>query len=144
VSLADRVTERLSTSRLTALTRPDSSSSTTVDTTLLGLACTDAAAEFAAYAEATYDESDAQHVTLAVQGVELVLARYAGRASSDEYQRSWERWTTACRALAATASRARISPETTSELTPSTEVEDGEERQPDFDRARFFDVIPGE
>ncbi|KAF0137112.1 MAG: hypothetical protein FD152_678 [Xanthobacteraceae bacterium] len=142
MALADRVTERLSTARLTHLTRPEATATATPDTAILALACTDAAAEFALLAGLAYDETQAVHVAMAIQGVELVLSRYAGRID-EAWRLRWDSWTVACRALGATQARARLSPETTSALTPSTEVASGEERTPDFDRAEFSDIVPG-
>jgi len=144
MSLADRVTESMTTARLTELTCGDTTGSTTPDITILGLACTDAEAEFALYVGSAYDEDDAAHVSLAVQGVVLILARYAGgRDLTDEYQRAWDRWVASCKTLGAAGARARIVPATNSLLTPSTEVESGETVRPDFDREFFADRTPG-
>lgn len=138
MALSDRVTARLSTKRLVALTNPDAPHSTnTVDSDRLAAACSDAEAEFEAVVGAEYDDSDSRHHAVAVMAVEWKLLGYSG-TKDEAWARAREEFLAAAERLAKTrGGRARILPQTTSELTPSQEVPSGVEVRPDFDRTNL-------
>lgn len=135
MALSDRVTARLSTKRLVALTNPDAPHSTdTVNTTRLAAACADAEAEFEAVVGAEYDDSDSRHHAVAVLAVEWKLLGYSG-TKDEAWARARDEFLASAERLALTrGGRARIAPTTNSLLTPSSEVPEGREVRPDFDR----------
>lgn len=135
MALSDRVTARLSTTRLVSLTNPDAPHTTnTVDTTRLAAACADAEAEFEAVVGAEYDDTDTRHHAVAVLAVEWKLLGYSG-TRDEAWTRAEKSFLEAAERLALTrGGRARIAPTTNSLLTPSSEVPEGREVRPDFDR----------
>lgn len=139
MALTDEVITRYSNARLVQLTNPDAARGTTsVDTTRLAAAATDAAAEFALLAGTAYDGTDAGHVAAAVLGVIWKLETYAGPAGANT-ERSWAAFSEACERVARTEGRNRVWPTGTGTLDPSTEVANS---RPDQDRMRWDDVTP--
>lgn len=138
MALSTEVAARYSNVRLVALTNPDTPASTsTVDATRLAAACADAEAEFAAVCGAAYDGTNAKHVAVAVLAVEWKLLGYSG--SQDVATKlAGEAFLAAAERFALTGGgRARILPQTSSQLTPSQEVPSGVEVRPDFDRSNL-------
>tara|TARA_Y100000310_G_scaffold334113_1_gene413076 strand:- start:2979 stop:3440 length:462 start_codon:yes stop_codon:yes gene_type:complete len=142
MSLTLNVQNRYGTQFLVNITNPADPSATTIDTTRLSNSCTDTEADFKIYAGTTYDDTDARHVTVAVDGVIAKLAIRTGtggnyaRATHEEYL---ER----LRHLALVTGRDRVAPKTDSILQPSTEQVGDEVVRPEFDWRRFTDLIPG-
>lgn len=128
MALKDDVLLRIPAHRLAQLTNPDSNSATAYDSTWLTQACTDAAAMFATYVGAEYDSTRVDDVRIAVDGV---MALLIDRAGSDN--KRLEKWKTDAREYAMVRGRDRILFVTTSELTPSTEVQPGETVRSAFD-----------
>lgn len=137
MALTDEVTTRYSNARLVQLTNPDAArGSTSVDTTRLAAAATDAEAEFALLAGTAYDGSVASHVAAGVLGVIWKLETYAGPSGAST-DRSWQAFFDACERVALTAGRNRAWPTGTGTLDPSNEVANS---RPDQDRLRWDDV----
>lgn len=137
MSLLTNVQARIPNARLVELTRGrGDTTSTTADETLLGLACTDVEACLLAYAGVTYDDSTPKHVAIAVPGVVLLLEQWKG-PTADHFATRWNSWMELVRSL-----RPRVSPTTSSELTPTEEVVDSAVVPPDFDDSVFDDICP--
>lgn len=127
MALADEVTARYSDQELIELTNPEDGTATTINTTLLGYAVTDVQAEFEIRQIGEYDASDAKHVTVAVEGVLARLKTFArtgkvGGSGNDE----WEWWIeNRCKALAKVAGMKKVTAQTSTETTQSSELPDG-------------------
>ena len=67
MTLADETQSRYGASRLVELTNPNSPASTTLDSTRLGLASTDAQARFQSRVGVAFDLANARHVDVAVE-----------------------------------------------------------------------------
>lgn len=120
MALSDEVQGRVNAQLLRELTRHGQTSPTSVDTTILGYACTDAAAEFGVLVGVDYDNTNAEHVAAAIDGVLYYLHRYTG-LQGEALRNHREAWERNCRRLAFTrGSRRRIAPFTDSVLEPST------------------------
>ena len=141
MSLLTEVTSRVPEQTLIDLTRQKDTNATTVNTSLLGLACTDVTAEFAVYVNAALDLTDARHVPVAVAGVLMTLREWLP-ARPDGIDKDRERWIERCRALARVSSRDRIQITSSSDLTPSEEVTGTESVRPYFDPADMRDFLP--
>lgn len=128
---------------LIELTNPRDPAASSIDTTVLQRACDDIeSGEFRTYAQQAYDSTDRQHVNVACEGVVAILMKWG--ASARNLQRiEWGDWVARCRDLAAVSSRGRIEPSTSSELTPSDEVQGGETRRPWSDPENFEGLVPG-
>jgi len=74
---------KFSSKKLIQLTRPQSPSATTTDTTLLGKACEDSALYFQAQGGKDYDDTNSLHRQVALIGVEGFLKQYIKAASSE-------------------------------------------------------------
>lgn len=142
MALTTRVTARLSDMLLRALTNPDSPGASAVDSTRLANAAEDVEADFKIHAGVEYDDTDARHVATAIGGVVAKLKLY-GSGSQAQGQKEEERFHKRLNDLAKVTSRGRLSPKSSSELTPSSELpESGAEVRPDFDRRHFGSMIP--
>lgn len=134
-TLSSLVTARWSTDKLARLTNPDDASATTTDATRLATACADAAVEFEAVAGVVLDPDNAYHVPAAVDAVLYVLLKNGGTLEGDSLEGAEKRFLASAERLAKTkGGRARVLPQTTSQLTPSEEAPNGAEVRPDFDR----------
>ena len=138
MALADEVTSRFPAARLQQLTNQGSRSATEVNTTILGLAATDAIADFGLEVGVTFDITDATHVAAAVWGVIYHLESYAGSegASLEKHRSRWQR--AAARLARLSGADMPLLPQT---LSPLTYDEDLPERAPDNDRDAWSDVI---
>lgn len=141
MALADEVTARYSTQRLVELTNADDKTATTVDTTVLGYAVTDATGEFETRVGVTYDNSNSKHVAVAVQGVLYYLRLYMG-VENDALRQSEAKWREGMTALGRVTARDRILPQTKSVLSPSAEQQNSEVVRPDMDREHWDNFVP--
>jgi hypothetical protein len=136
-AIAARVTSRVPNATLVGLTNagpPAGAAPSTVDATRLDVACADAAKLFEDVVGVPYDDTDASHHRPASLAVWFVLLSDSG-TQADAIELKRKEWEDAGTKLAMTrGGRARILPQTTSELTPSDETPDGIEVRPDFDR----------
>lgn len=114
MTLSAVVTARVSDKRLKNLTNPDAQSASTVDATRLTAACDDAEGEFEVYVGTPFDETDARHVTPAVDLVVLILQE-RGAAPVDNLGAQREKIVERLKALALVTGRNRIMPLTVAE-----------------------------
>lgn len=136
MALTDRVTARLSAQRLIELTNPDVPGATAEDTVRLDLAATDTQADFETYAGVVYDDADARHVSVGVDGVIYRLTAAAGLVAPEIEKR----WLDRLAALRLVTGANRITPVTTSSLTASRESTAGGAVRPDFDPDNLGDL----
>lgn len=73
MSLQTVVEARVSAQKLVNLTNPDLPAPTTLDSTRLAAACSDAAGEFEVYTGVEFDETDPRHIAPAIDLVVLLL-----------------------------------------------------------------------
>ena len=138
--LTTAVSARFRTQLLVQLTNQNDPTATSANSTVLGAAATDAAADFLTYTGTTYDETNAQHVRIAVLGVIAVLFQWAGQEGMDSRLKAFR---TACDEYARTNARARVTPLSDKELGPTPFTDGaGNALRPTFDRTRNrgFDV----
>jgi len=141
VSLIANVQARFSAQRLINLTRPDAGNQTTADTTLLGYACTDVEAMVRVYAGTVYDDTDAQHVAVACDGV-VALLESRMRTFTVEEQNPMTAWIARARALGKVTGRDKVTPTTNSQYQPSPDLPEGATTvRPAFDNRRFDDTL---
>lgn len=133
MALSDEVTSRYSNELLVQLTNQGNLSATTVNSTRLAAACTDAAAEFETLTGAEFDVTNAKHLVAGLEGVMMFLHDRAQNGPDAEAHR--KKFESKCEGIRLTiGGNARIAPTTNSLLTPSDEVPEGREVRPDFDR----------
>ncbi len=139
MTLATEVTARVAAPLLIELTNQGSTTATTIDTTLLGYAATDAEQEFLAETGLTYDTTNAMHVAACVVGVLYYLHSYTGiQSERQEAMRTrWQGWL--AKVALALGGERRIMPKTSSVKKPSTPVTDA---LPDNDRTRWRNYVP--
>ena len=145
MALADEVEARYPESTLIQLTNPNDQDASAVDATILGLAVTDVQADFLTYTATTYDNSEAQHVAVAVEGVVAKL-NMRKEAAGDVAVSKHDKYIERLEILAQVTGRDRITPKSTSVLTPSSERVAGstDPVRPDTDRPDYDDLIPDE
>jgi hypothetical protein len=141
MALATRVQERYAAQRLIELTNPGEPNATTLDTDRLTAAADDVEADFHIYNCPEYDDTDAKHVTVAVEGVIAKLYARTDTAGASEGRRH-DAYIARLTALSKITRRDRISPRTSSILTPSPEQVAGETVRPDTDRADYSPFVP--
>ena len=116
MALTDEVTSRYSAKRLQQLTNPGAPEGTgSIDTTRLGLAATDIEAEFETYCGVEYDGSEAQHVSVAVEGVIALLKKRLEHPDTGD----WDDWLGRANSLSLVTGRDKVSPSTKSTIDPS-------------------------
>lgn len=127
--------------RLVGLTNPDIESATTVNTTQLANAETDATAEFPVLTGLVLDTTNALHLMTGYLGVVSWLMDYRGMPRSQAMDAARKEWTEACRKIDHyTGSHAWQSPVTNSTLLPSADPPGG--ALPYFDRKILADIVP--
>lgn len=138
--LAD-VQSRFSNDLLCKLTNVDAVTVTTVNTTFLQIVCDDVqTGEFEAHMNETYDSTKRAHITFACLLVKLKCMEYGG--SSDETsQKLRERVEKLAKALREVGPRDRVSPKSSSDLTPTPNSGTGPFR-PAFDEPMFEPFTP--
>lgn len=134
MALTDEVISRYSNQILVNVSNPQSTVTTTVDTTRLGLASTDVQAIFTKHG-LTYDNSIATHVQTAVGGVFARLSVMTGQLGADSL---WKSFLEDMKLLVETTSRDRIAPTTDSLLTAT---EDTIGSRPASDRKNFYGYV---
>lgn len=139
MSLTTQVTDRISGQLLIELTNHGSTTASSVNSTRLAAAVADAEGQFLVEVGVAYDDSDAAHVAVAVDGVLWYLHIRTGQTGRnvDAIQ---SRWNAGLIRLAATrGSERRLLPTSSSPLEASTETTG---RRPDSDRDRWSDYVP--
>ena len=141
MALSDEVLKRYANNTvLQQLTNQGDESASSYDAGRLSTACTDVQADFLTYTATTYDNSDAQHVAVACQGVMAYLyigAEAPGSAAQNRFDAYIER----LRSLAKVTGRDRANIKSKSVLTPSSEQQGTETVRPDTDRPTFDDLV---
>jgi phage gp36-like protein len=135
-ALASAVQSRWAEDTIVQLTRRKDTVDRTVDLVVLELAVTDVTAQFEVYVGETFDATDAQHLTVACMGVIAKLKTWT-RESPESAAADWKAWTEYARDLAKITSRNRVAVQTTSQLTPTVQVDPGETVRPVFDPDAF-------
>lgn len=133
MSLVSNVTARYSSQRLVELTNADDQAATTVDSTVLGLAGTDVEADFAAHG-ITYDDSDARHVAVGVEGVIARLTEWMGTDNGSTRLKAYLERLDKLRMVTAND---RIQPGTGSLYQSTVPGDDGSTVRPPFDGEHF-------
>ncbi len=141
MALTDEFEDRYSAQKVIELTNPDNPGGTSKNATRLANAAEDVQADFRIYCGVTFDLTDARHVAVAVEGVEIKLLRRI-MTSGTKLRELEEDYRRRLRALAKVTGRDRVMPTTKSVLTPSDEQTGTETVRPDFDRDHFDDLIP--
>ncbi len=137
--LSTHVTDRYSTQYLVELTNPQDRGATTINTTLLGFAADDVDGLFDVYAGVAYDDSDAQHIAVAVEGVIAFLLRRTGQSTADARISTW---VSTMRDLSRTEGRNRVTPDSTTRMQPSADNRLTATPRPAFDDRRFDSFLP--
>lgn len=117
MALSDEVTARFGEAWLVEITNPQAPGFTTINTTKLNAACTDAVARMitgAAVAPAEFDLANPTHVATAVDGVIGLLLTRMG-TMSDDAKRWMESFETGIKRLASIDHRDYVSPAVSNE-----------------------------
>lgn len=138
MALKDEVKSRFGAKYLVAISNPYDSPATTIDDGRMDLAVTDTIADFEIYAGLVYDNANAKHVTVAVEGVvsKLMLRNVVpgGEERHKDYVAKLE-------SLALVTSRDRVLPSTNSTLQPTKEQSGS---RPELDPSRLRGYQPGQ
>jgi hypothetical protein len=139
MTLSTEVIARVSSALLIELTNQGSTTATTVNTTLLGHAASDAEQEFLVETGLTFDASKPLHVAACISGVLYYLHSYTGIQSErqESIKARWQQWL--AKAARAVGGERRLMPQTSSVKKPSTPVTNA---LPDNDRTRWRRVVP--
>ena len=137
--LSTHVTDRYSTQYLVELTNPQDRSATTINTTLLGFSADDVDALFDVYAGVAYDDADAGHIAVAVEGVIAFLLRRTGQSTADARISAW---VSSMRDLSRTEGRNRVTPDSNTRMQPSADDRLASTPRPAFDDRRFDSFLP--
>ena len=139
MALAAEVIARYPSSRLIQLTRQSNQSGSSINTTILGLAVDDVEADFQIIAGVEYDNSDARHVGVAVEGVIAKLARRA-EAAGNTSEALHDAYLERLGQLAKVTGRDRIMPKTKSPYTVTSERDREETPRPWDDWPNYDDI----
>lgn len=137
MSLSTQVTGRYSSQRMKNLTNPDNPAASAVDSARLNYACADVVGDFITYAGIDYDDTDAQHVSVGVEGVIALLTVRMGTKGGDTLVEAYRK---RLEQLRLTTSGDRIDPGTNTMLTPTNPGDDGTIVRPPFDVDNFRGV----
>jgi hypothetical protein len=132
MTLNAKVTARYSNEDLIRMTNPKNSNASTVDSTRLTNAVNDVLGMFKIYVNAAYDDDDTAHVAVAVKGVALYLREYQGFTDV-----SLDAWIERLKDLGQIEGRNRISPQSSSVKTRSTD----DLKKIDFDRDESYENL---
>ncbi len=90
-----------------------------------------------------YDNTDARHVSAAIEGIEVKLQVYKGDSPSRQRHKDWQSMLE--NKLRLVTNNNRILPKSSSRLTPAEEAPGGLQVRPSFDGEESFeDLIPGQ
>lgn len=142
MALIDEVKARYPDNRLKQLTNPGDESAAATDDTFLGYSVTDVEAEFEVYAGVAYDNSDARHVPVAVDGV-IAKLYLRGETPGEKAQSLHDDYIERLRAVGKVTGRNRLKPQTSSQLTPTPEKDGTEVVRPWSDDANFDRNVAG-
>lgn len=135
---------------LIGLTRPFSRGSTTIDSTVLGLAANDVYAAFRIYAGVVYDESATtnpdhytEHIAVGVACVIAKLRQFTGQDPVAN-EPTWDACVKTLTAMSKVGARDRFLVKTDSGTERSDENPNGQTIRPPFDDQMFTRYIPTE
>ncbi len=137
--LATDVRNRYSTQYIVELTNPGDRNATTFDGTRLQFAVDDVEALFQVYAGVVYDETNARHLAIAVEGVIAFLIRRTGQATAEARMAVW---LTSIRDLGRVEGRNKVTPDSTTRFQPSADDRLTTTPRPAFDDRRFDPFMP--
>ncbi len=137
--LSTHVQNRYSSEYLVQLTNPQNRNASTIDTTLLGFSVDDVDALFDVYAGVAYDDADATHIAVAVEGVIAFLMRRTGQSAAEARVTAW---LSSIRALGGVEGRNRVTPDSTTRFQPSADDRLTSTPRPAFDDRRFDPFQP--
>lgn len=141
MALWDEVVTRYPATTLVELTNAGASTSaSSVDTSRANAAVDDVVGAFLTYAGETYDNTDAQHVEIGVEGV-VARLRMFGEFSNETIRAEYDRFIQRLRDLRNYSHRARVQPKSNSKLDPSS-LDSTQTQRPEFDRVQFDHVYP--
>lgn len=143
MALWDEVALRYSATLLKQLTNVDLPGASSINSTVGTQAATDAQQWFKRVAQLTYDNTDAEHVAIAVRAVVMLLREYTGRFP-DIVERERVVIEASMNQLRDLGPGKRITPTTDSVLDPSDDENLVNPQRPVFDTERFSDVTPSE
>ena len=130
MSLVSQVQGRYSTAALLQLTNPDDTAAVAYDATRLAYAATDVAAEFEVLAGVAYDDTDARHVAVCVEGVVAFLMWRVGTKGGEALANAWRK---RAETYGKVMGRDAILPGTNSLMQPTVPGANGETVRPPFD-----------
>lgn len=136
MALWDQVVSRLPAEFLKSITNAEQTTETGVNTSYGTSVATDVVADMKTFANLVYDDTNAQHVSIGIQGVLKKLQQYRGDALA-VLDRSYDEWVGMLMNLAKSRGISKLRPTATSTYTPSTPVQPGEVIEPPFDRDHF-------
>ena len=137
--LSTHVQDRYSSQYLVELTNPQNRGATTVNTTILDNASADVDALFDVYSGVEYDDTDAQHIAVAVEGVIAFLMRRTGQSAAESRITAW---VSSMRDLSRIEGRNRVTPDSTTRMQPSADDRLTSTPRPAFDDRRFDPFLP--
>lgn len=137
-ALATAWQARLSTQQQIALTNADNESATSVNSTILTNAETDASNYFFFKTGLAFDSTNSEHITVAVPSITYFLYSYRGIPNSGPVENAKKAADEALNAFARTrGSLAWANPQTNSTLVPSDENSCGTNLRPYFDNENW-------
>ncbi len=136
MALWDEVKSRVSAVTLKQLTNVDLPAASSIDDTKGGYAATAAAAWFKRVSTATFDYTDADMLDIGIEATVWILRKWSGRLTQN-LREDRETIEDSMRAYGTIGPRARITPKTTSPLTPTEEDANDTTVRPEFDNGRF-------
>lgn len=144
-TLATAVQARLSTNRIKELTNESNETATSVNSTVLEAAVSDAQAEFFRFVGQAFDATRADHIAVGVKGVLAYLYSYRGVPGDYVVDNARRDWIKALGTYQHTMGGAfsPVSPATNSNLAPSREDNTGTVR-PAFDGRNMTDLVPND
>ena len=140
-TLLTEVLARVPLQTLVELTNQKDVNAATYDATLLQTACDDIQEEFVTYAGEAYSATVRRHVTLCVEGVLAKLRSWLPQ-NPESVNQSMTSWADRVERMAKTRARDRFPVTTSSDLTPTVEVEGSEEGRPWSDPQSFDGMVP--
>lgn len=141
MALTDEVQNRYGTQYLIELTNPANSGEITIDTDRLDNSIKDVQAFFEIYAGVVYDNDNSHHVATGVEGVETFLIMYKSRAA-DRRNKLRNEFIERLKDMSKVGARDKVTPTTSSELTPSDENPHNKTVRPLFDDQRMRGYVP--
>lgn len=140
-TLADAVEARYAVEVLRQLTNPYTPEEGGVDDTKLEAAAAEVAGWFPIYAQAELDLTNPVHLSVACDGVIMLLQKWGG-AAQGVATLTREAWLEACREVRNTGARSRIEPATNSPDLPEDPVTTRPAEAP-FSQRMWEPLIPG-